>query len=289
MDENQQDQPLSSEELLRRAREGLGAEDATPAKPEDFKVESFPPAAPEPMDEKPAFTPEPEFTQPDFTVEDTDEPDFDPASYDAPTVDPQPPTDTSGWAPPPVESTPDPVWGASSPPPTGPAPVPAPSGRGGGISSKLWILAVVVIAGIAVFNFLDPSKTVDEIAVGDCMNVPEQDEFFEVDTIDCAELHDIEIFAVIDLSDVSAEFSSSSFYPGDDAVIGAAFESCLEPFESYVGQEYETSTLYMDVFTPTIEGWNEVDDRTINCFVFDVNADQSDLKQTTGSLRGANR
>ena len=38
MDENREDQPLSSEELLRRAREGLGESTAPEEQPADFKI-----------------------------------------------------------------------------------------------------------------------------------------------------------------------------------------------------------------------------------------------------------
>jgi hypothetical protein len=281
VDENREDQPLSSEELLRRAREGLGDGETAPEPPADFSVESYQPPAPRPEPEIPAAMSDPE---PPLA------PTFEPPVFEPPVETPSA-SDPSSWAPPPVDPSPDPVWSSDAPPPgSGPAPVPVKrGGGGGGLSGKLWILVVLVVAGFALFNFLDDSKTVDEIAIGDCFNLPEETEFYEVDPIDCAELHEVEVFSLIDLSLVSTEFSSVASYPGDDAVYETAYDACWDDFASYVGFPYEDSVLWMDAFTPTLEGWNEVDDRIVNCVVFEVNADASEIVMSSGSLRGAGR
>lgn len=276
MDENQEDQPLSSEELLKRAREGLGTGDERPEPPADFKIESAPPPVAQPTPPPPSFDP-PEFETPQS---------FDPPQSfepDPPVFDTPPPSDPSSWAPPPPGSDTD--WQA---PATGPAPEPV-KRSGGGIFSKLWIVVVLVVGGIAIFSFLDGSKTVDEIAVGDCLNTPEEDVFYEIDPIDCSEQHDLEVFALIDLSTISSDFSTAAAYPGDDAVYEAAYDACWDEFEPYIGMPYEESVLYIDAFTPTFEGWTEVDDRTANCVVFEVNADQTEIVKSSQSLRNANR
>lgn len=270
MDENQEDQPLSSEELLRRAREGLGSGEATPDKPADFSVESAPPPVAQPTPPPPTSFDPPEVEPP---------PSFEP---DPPVFDTPAPSDPSSWAPPPPGS--DAEW----PTPTGPAPTPTKrSGRG--VFSKLWIVVVLIVGGIAVFSFLDGSKTVDEIAVGDCLNTPEEDVFYEIDPIECTERHDLEVFALIDLSTLSPDFSTAAAYPGDDAVYEAAYDACWDEFEPYIGMPYEESVLYIDAFTPTFEGWSEVDDRIANCVVFEVNADQTEIIKSSQSLRNANR
>ena len=148
---------------------------------------------------------------------------------------------------------------------------------------------MLIVGGFALFSFFDTSKTVDDIAVGDCMNTPEDDVFFEIDPIDCAEPHDLEVFAVVDLSGVSSEFSLASPYPGDDAVYDAALDACYDRFEGYVGMPYEESVLYLDAFTPTFEGWTEVDDRVANCVLFEVNASQTEIVKSSQSLRNARR
>ena len=281
MDENREDQPLSSEELLRRAREGLG-ESKPGEQPADFKIESFPPPVADP---ERTFEPEvPAYDDADSfgdIVEGTPTPPFEP---DPPVFD----TASEGsesWAPPPVDGGTD-DWRAETP---GPAPTEV-RRSGGGILSKLWIVVVLVIGGFALFSFLDGSKTVDEIAVGDCLNTPEQDIFFEIDPIDCSEEHDLEVFALVDLSTLGPEFSMSAPYPGDDVVIEAALAFCEgAAFEDYVGVPYLESAIYADAFTPTLEGWEEVDDRIANCVLFEVNASQTEIVKSTFSLRNANR
>lgn len=268
MDENQGDEPLSSEELLKRARDGLGTNDPTPEPPADFKIESYPPPEPEPTLESP---------EPEPLVE-------------APVVDAPPPpvppdrSEPSSWAPPPVDSDSQSGWTS-----TGPAPAPVRKSGGGSVFSKLWILVILIVAGFALFSFFDSSKSVDEIAVGDCLNTPEDDVFYEIDPIECTEEHDLEVFALVDLSAVSVEFSSVAAYPGDDVVYDAAWAGCYDEFQSYVGMAYEESVLFIDAFTPTFEGWNEVDDRIANCVVFEVDATQSEILKSTESLRNARR
>lgn len=215
-----------------------------------------------------------------------------PFEPDAP-VEETPSSDPSSWAPPPpIDSDTGSDWTATAP---GPAPTPVKGGRSS-IFSKAWILVVLVIGGFALFSFFDSSKTVDEIAVGDCLNIPDEDVFFEIDPIDCAEAHELEVFALVDLGTLPSEitlgedFSLSAAYPGDETVSAAAFEACYDRFESYVGMPYEDSVLWMDVFTPTFEGWTEVDDRIANCLVFEVDGgDPPSITMSTGSLQGVGR
>jgi hypothetical protein len=283
VDENREDQPLSSEELLRRAREGLGDSIEPEEQPADFKIESYPPPVAEPEPVEPQLSPNDFRDGFDDIVGETPsqaEPEFRP---DTPVVEASP-GDTSSWAPPPADGDTD--DGRVGTP--GPAPTEV-RRSGGGIASKLWIVVVLIVGGFALFSFLDGSKTVDQIAVGDCLNTPEEDVFYEIEPIDCTEEHDLEVFALVDLSAVGPDFAVSASYPGDDAVYDAAINECWVEFERYVGVPYEESVLFMDAFTPTLEGWEEVDDRIANCVVFEVNASQTDIVKSTFSLRNANR
>jgi hypothetical protein len=281
VDENREDQPLSSEELLRRAREGLGESEIGEVPPPDFAIESFPPPsgvdAAEPMTAEPTA---PTFEEPEASS-------FDETVFTEPT----PPVfesrdEPSTWAPPPVDPENPADWTATAP--AGPAPT-EPERRGSGIASKLWILVVLGVVGVGLFSFFDSSKTVDDIAVGDCLNMPEEDVFSTIDPIDCTEPHDLEVFALVDLSEISPEFSSIASYPGDDTVYESAFNQCWEEFESYVGVPYEESVIYLDAFTPTLEGWDERGDRIVNCVLFEVNSDASEIIKSNRSLRNANR
>ncbi|MCP3996322.1 MAG: hypothetical protein GY722_14880 [bacterium] len=284
MDKNNEDQPLSSEELLRRAREGLGesGEDAA-APPADFNIESSPPSAADPE-----MSPEYSDSSPTvsgISYEPSDQPSppdpepYEPPSYDSPAFETPaapPRSDPSSWAPPPVDSDTD--WAAAS----------APAERSGG--GKVWIfLAIAVVLGFGAFSLFDSSTTVDDIAVGDCLDTPSEDVFSTIETIDCSEPHDLEVFALVDLADFGPEFSSVASYPGDDPVYEAAQALCWDAFEPYVGVPYEESVLYLDAFTPTLEGWDERGDRIANCVLFEVNAANDGLVQSQHSLQGANR
>jgi hypothetical protein len=240
--------------------------------PPDFNIESYPPPANEP-----------EMSTTSEMAEPIDEP---PPYEPEPTIDTAPASDPSSWAPPsPIEDDGGAQWTASAP---GPAPVPVKRG-GGSIFSKLWIVVVLVIGGIAMFSFFDSSKTVEDISVGDCLNIPEEDVFYEIDPVDCGEAHELEVFALIDLSTLSSEFSVPAPHPGDEAVTDAALDACYDEFQGYVGMAYEDSVLYIDVFTPTFEGWTEVDDRVANCLIFEVNANETEIIMSTGTLRNAGR
>ena len=57
--------------------------------------------------------------------------------------------------------------------------------------------------------------------------------------------------------------------------------------ELAVGIPYEDSVLFMDAFTPTLEGWQEVDDRIANCVLFEVDESQTEIIQSTSSLRNS--
>jgi len=272
VDENRDEQPLSSEELLRRAREGLGESDIGEVTPPDFAIESFPP----PPEEDAVAPVAPSFDEPATPA------------FEDPVAPPVSETreDPSTWAPPPVDPGNPADWIATAP--SGPAPTEV-KRSGSGIAGKLWILVVLGVVGVGLFSFFDSSKTVDDIAVGDCLNMPEEDIFSTIDPIDCTEPHDLEVFALIDLSAIGPEFSSIASYPGDDAVYENAFNQCWDEFEVYVGVPYEESVLYLDAFTPTLEGWEERGDRIANCVLFEVNADASEIIKSNRSLRNANR
>lgn len=277
VDRNNEDQPLSSEELLRQAREGLGESESKPL-PEDFSVESYPPPATrdyEVSDYEVSADDEPEIEMP--------EPESVADRYDYPPPTPEPSGDGVGsWAPPPVDT------GDSTPWASGPAPEPAQTSRRRfSLGTIIGVIVLIGVVGAFMINLFDSSKTVDEIAVGDCMDIPEDDEFSTIDPIDCTEPHDLEIFAVLDMSTQSSLFSVAAPYPGDMELYEASLDACLEPFEPYVGSEYELSKLWIDAFTPTVEGWEEFDDREVQCVLLQLNDDLTDVVKSDRSFRNS--
>ncbi len=100
-------------------------------------------------------------------------------------------------------------------------------------------------------------------------------EVAEVDIVDCAEPHLNEIYAVESLPD--GDFPLLTI--DEDAAM-----LCLEAFESYVGIEYAYSIYDVNLLQPTMRTWNELDDREVVCFLFDING-----KTKTGTARASGR
>ena len=112
------------------------------------------------------------------------------------------------------------------------------------------------------------------IRVGDCFDdsSSQSDEIASLPGVPCSEPHDNEAYAVLDVTITS--------YPGDEAMADLARNSCMDRFESFVGRDYETSSL--DIFTlyPSSDSWLQ-DDREVVCAVYDVNAEK-----LVGSVEG---
>ncbi len=108
-----------------------------------------------------------------------------------------------------------------------------------------------------------------QVRVGDCFNdtYDSDDEYqvSDVPGVPCSDPHDNETYAVFDLSAES--------YPGGEAMGELAFESCFKRFESFVGRDYETSTLDIHMMYPSTESWQQ-EDREVICAVFDVEANK---------------
>src|SRR5690606_32466534 len=81
----------------------------------------------------------------------------------------------------------------------------------------------------------DPSVRIAELAPGDCVLLDELVEAGDgqvesVEVVECAVPHDAEIYAVVSLDD-----DPDSDHPGDEVVVGAADQVCLDAFDPYVG------------------------------------------------------
>jgi hypothetical protein len=119
---------------------------------------------------------------------------------------------------------------------------------------------------------------IGDLKVGDCIaDSPTGGEevIFTVETVPCSEPHSGEIYAVVTLPEGD--------FPGDEAVVAQAEESCTAEFESFVGLPYEESVLYFTYLHPSDEqSWN-AGNHLVTCSVFDPAGD------TTGTLADANR
>ena len=113
-----------------------------------------------------------------------------------------------------------------------------------------------------------------QMQVGDCYNDSTLDgeEVDSVPGVPCSDPHDNEVYALFDITDSS--------FPGD-AIADMAHAGCLERFESFVGKDYESSSLDITTLYPSRESWQGQNDREVVCAVYDV-----ELAKLTGSVKG---
>ena len=86
-------------------------------------------------------------------------------------------------------------------------------------------------------------------------------EVSNVGLVDCNEPHLNEIYTVAELPD------------GDFPLVFIAEDSaelCYNAFEPFVGEAYEYSIYEIGFLHPSKEAWNEVDDREVVCYLYDI-------------------
>ena len=104
-----------------------------------------------------------------------------------------------------------------------------------------------------------------DMEVGECFQDPDSLEFSDVEKVDCGVPHDNEVFATYQLT--------SDSLPSSDSMQ----EGCVDRFAAAIGVDYLSSDYFVSMFGPTSEGWDELDDREVVCFVWLPG------EQTTGS------
>lgn len=117
----------------------------------------------------------------------------------------------------------------------------------------------------AVLAAIDPVRSFGRVsvfglAVGDCLTTFDQAaSWFE--PVPCDQPHEAEVF----LADVQPETG----FPGDAAMDARSNDLCFgPPFETFVGRDYASSSVFSIVSVPTAETWDQ-GDRTINCILTD--------------------
>ncbi|MGW6005671.1 septum formation family protein [Oerskovia enterophila] len=117
------------------------------------------------------------------------------------------------------------------------------------------------------------------LQIGDCINQAESDaeteEFASLPVVPCAEPHNGEVYAELELEDGD--------FPGATTVEDQAMEHCHGQFEAFVGLSYDESTLIFWPMFPSEQSWELEDDRVIQCFV----GPESMTETVTGTLAGA--
>ncbi len=114
-----------------------------------------------------------------------------------------------------------------------------------------------------------------EIALGDCLVVPTEDQFSEVRRVGCDTPHGGEVFLVADHPDGA--------HPSDEAFRSYTDTVCPSAFQSWTGSEVDAQDILdYSWFMPTEEGWTG-GDRAVVCYLYLADGTLAD-----GSYRGTN-
>ena len=148
------------------------------------------------------------------------------------------------------------------------------------------MLKIVVLLGLVVALTLGCTEkgNVFELQVGDCFNYihePQEDgeEIVDVDYVECSELHQREVYAVLELPD-----TEDAPFPGLESIRNTASGLCLDSFEGFVGMAYDVSSLDIEALHPQKDTWENHNDRKFTCSLYDLFNSHME-----GSMRGSKR
>ena len=145
--------------------------------------------------------------------------------------------------------------------------------------------ALAFLIGLAFFGFgflinqFDGKEAIADAEVGDCFIAGSELEINQVPVVDCSKKHDAELFAKVSMVGLG------STYPDEDMMFDWLYVECVDRFPGYVGEPYESSSYWVDMFIPTADGWDD-GDYTGLCAIVVVDEDL-DVMTTTGSARGS--
>jgi hypothetical protein len=159
--------------------------------------------------------------------------------------------------------------------------------QGAGVAARAGaaVLSLLLVAAAACSGDDDDATNVDEQPVLEvatnaaepvCMQVDEHlpAEVETLPIVDCADPHTHEIYATVT--------SPEDVFPGVDALGDFAQVECLGAFEPFVGTSPFDSALSYTWLVPTLQSWNDEDDREVLCVL--MNRDGAPL---TGTMRDA--
>lgn len=148
---------------------------------------------------------------------------------------------------------------------------------------KAWRWGRWVVVGIVAVNvivgILNSGQHVDSLEIGDCFMLGDVEAIADVETVDCSDSHELELYARIDIIGFDEPF------PGDDAVTAWLNEECASRFEAYVGFDYLTSAYWVFTIFPGEDVWDS-GDRLGLCAVYLGDTD-GNVTSSIGSARNA--
>ncbi len=136
------------------------------------------------------------------------------------------------------------------------------------------IIVGVIVAFLAIVLFVVRNNVdADDLAVGDCFNIPSGTSIQTVEKQPCTESHNAEVIFVGD--------HDGTTYPISLTLDSYIEDKCVPAFETYVGRAIDSEPeLSVGYFYPSRDGWDS-GDRTITCYVT-----EPDEGPMTESLKG---
>jgi hypothetical protein len=136
------------------------------------------------------------------------------------------------------------------------------------IALRLGVIGAIVIGAILLRPYLTGSAS--NLAVGHCFDEP-TDNSETVDDVQnrpCTDPHGAEVVFVGDFA------PASGAYPSTEQFLAFFNTTCASGFNAYTGLDFVTDPTYdMNMYTPTLEGWND-DDREVICFAIRLDGEQ---------------
>lgn len=136
-------------------------------------------------------------------------------------------------------------------------------------AAVLALAAAAVLSGCAsggsveVTPTQDPTVDAVDLVVGTCiLDDSSASTVTSVQSVDCADPHDAEVFASILLADGD--------FPGAETVAQAGIDQCAQQFAAFIGIPFASSTLTYEYYAPSAETW-AAGDRALLCLVRDPN------------------
>jgi hypothetical protein len=142
---------------------------------------------------------------------------------------------------------------------------------------------VCLLSAVACSSDDDPDGVIEqdplglgERGPGTCLEIDDEigAEITVLPVVPCTVSHSHEIFAV--------ENHPADVYPGFNELEVFAQRTCLAAFEPYVGSNPFDSRLFHTWLVPTLDGWNDEDDREIVCVL-----GSHDAEPLIGSVRNS--
>ncbi len=123
------------------------------------------------------------------------------------------------------------------------------------------------LAGCSSSSGSGNGTSVFHVKAGECFLPPSkvQAELTTLKRVACTSGHTQEAYAVVAYTGSGSGFTDD--YPGDTVLKTYADGVCAQKFSSYVGVDYQDSTLFFTYLLPSARGWQQSHDRNIICFV----------------------